>query len=178
MTPSGAADEGGSDLDLGDPDDPDEEDDLALDDADDLDAEDDLSQDQDQDDPDDDGMGIFRQALDQSARPADVDATPSGGLLDEDSAAAVDQTAGLSKHERQQARMQERIAKLEAQNMAEKDWFMQGESAAGKLRTISLSICSENNFECLNLNRLNRGVSDLWQMQVMSQSAPAVRACS
>ncbi len=134
MTPSGGADdleEEDPDLDIGDPDDLDEEDDLDLDDADDLDAEDDLSEDQDQDDPDDDGMGIFRQALDQSARPADVDATPSGGLLDD--AGAVDKTAGLSKHERQQARMQERIAKLEAQNMAEKDWFMQGESAAGKL---------------------------------------------
>ncbi len=133
MTPFGAADaleEEDPHLDLDDPDDLEDEDDL--DDANDLDAEDDVSEDQDQDDPDDDGMGIFCQALDQSARPADADATPSGGLLDDDSAEAVDKTAGLSKHERQQARMQERISKLEAQNMAEKDWFMQGESAAGK----------------------------------------------
>lgn len=43
----------------------------------------------------------------------------------------------LSKHERQQRRMQERIAKLEAQNMAEKDWFMQGESGAGLCVVIS-----------------------------------------
>ena len=100
--------------------------------ADELDAEDDLDHgDLDQDDPDDDGMGIFRQALDQSARPMHGDEAPSEGLLDDDSAAAVDKTAGLSKHERQQLRMQERISKLEAQNMAEKDWFMQGESAAG-----------------------------------------------
>ena len=136
-------------------------------------------------------MGIFRQALDQSARPADADATPSGGLLDDDSAGASDKTAGLSKHERQQARMQERIAKLEAQNMAEKDWFMQGESAAGKkttkgkgkftlgndhnrsllrqqLRALLVSfehlksnICFGNNFECLNLNCLNHGVGNL-----------------
>lgn len=98
--------------------------------ADELDAEDDLDHgDLDQDDPDDDGMGIFRQALDQSARPMHGDKGPSEGLLDDDSAAA--ETAGLSKHERQQLRMQERISKLEAQNMAEKDWFMQGESAAG-----------------------------------------------
>ncbi|DBA80599.1 TPA: hypothetical protein ACH3X1_007858 [Trebouxia sp. C0004] len=120
------------DLDLGDPDDVDAEDDSDLDDADDLDAEDELSENQDQNDSDDDGMGIFRQALDQSARPAEVDATPSGGLLDEEPAGASDKAAGLSKHERQQARMQERIAKLEAQNMAEKDWFMQGESAAAR----------------------------------------------
>ncbi len=169
VTPSGAADdleEDDPDLDLGDPDDLDEEDDSDLDDADDLDAEDDLSQDQDQDDPDDGGMGIFRQALDQSARPADADATPSGGLLDDDSAGAVDKTAGLSKHERQQARMQERIAKLEAQNMAEKDWFMQGESAAGKLWTFNLNVYFANNFECLNLNRLNHGLSNLSQLQV------------
>ena len=97
--------------------------------SDDLDAEDDL--DQDQADPDDDGMGIFRQALDQSARPAAATA-PSDGLLDNESAAAVDKTAGMSKHEREQQRMQKRIAQLEAQNMAEKDWFMQGESAAGE----------------------------------------------
>ncbi|KAL0024355.1 hypothetical protein WJX79_002946 [Trebouxia sp. C0005] len=122
----GDLEEEASDLNLGDPDGLDEEDDL------DLDAEDELSEDQDQDDPDDDGMGIFRQALDQSAHPADDDATPSGCLLDDDSARAVDKAAGLSKHERQQARMQERIAKLEAQNMAEKDWFMQGESAAAR----------------------------------------------
>lgn len=41
----------------------------------------------------------------------------------------------MSKHERQQLRMQERIAKLEAQNMAEKDWFMQGEAGAGDSHT-------------------------------------------
>lgn len=51
-------------------------------------------------------------------------------LLDEDAPGTGKETA-LSKHERQQRRMQERIAKLEAQNMAEKDWFMQGESGAG-----------------------------------------------
>lgn len=112
---------------MNDPDGFDEEDDQDMSEADELDAEDDL----DQDDPDDDGMGIFRQALDQSARPMHGDKGPSEGLLDDDSAAAVDKTAGLSKHERQQLRMQEHIAKLEAQNMAEKDWFMQGESAAG-----------------------------------------------
>lgn len=116
-------------LDLNDPDlladggEPDQD----LEDLDDLDADDDL--DEDQDVADDDGMGIFRQALDQSARPVDTDA---GDLLEDDSAVTADKTAGLSKHERQQLRMQERIAKLEAQNMAAKDWFMQGESGAGE----------------------------------------------
>ena len=78
-------------------------------------------------------MGIFRQALHQSSHPAaEAAAAPAGGLLDEGAAAETDRTAGMSKHERQQLRMQERIAKLEAQNMAEKDWFMQGEAGAGE----------------------------------------------
>ena len=55
-------------------------------------------------------------------------------LLDGD-APGTGKEAALSKHERQQRRMQERIAKLEAQNMAEKDWFMQGESGAGTCQT-------------------------------------------
>ena len=114
-------------LNLNDPDLPEDEDDedAELSDADDLDAE--L---ENQDDLDDDGMGIFRQALHQSAHPAG--AATTAGLLEDESAADVDRTGGMSKHERQQARMQERIAKLEAQNMAEKDWFMQGEAAAGQ----------------------------------------------
>lgn len=108
-----------------------EDSDEELEDADDLDAED--GPDQAQDDPDDDGMGIFRQALDKSSHLAAEAATaPSEGLLDEGPAADVDKTAGMSKHERQQLRMQERIAKLEVQNMAEKDWFMQGEAGAGQ----------------------------------------------
>lgn len=38
--------------------------------------------------------------------------------------------------------MQERIAKLEAQNMADKDWFMQGEAGAGeKCCTDKTQIC-------------------------------------
>ena len=52
-------------------------------------------------------------------------------LLQEDGPDSTKAEEALSKHERQQRRMQERIAKLEAQNMAEKDWFMQGESGAG-----------------------------------------------
>ena len=60
-------------------------------------------------------------------------------LLDGD-APGTGKEATLSKHERQQRRMQERIAKLEAQNMAEKDWFMQGESGAGLCRTDILSL--------------------------------------
>ena len=85
-----------------------------------------------QSDPDDDGMGIFRQALQQSLHPApEAAAAPASNLLGEGAATGTDRTAGMSKHERQQLRMQERIAKLEAQNMAEKDWFMQGEAGAG-----------------------------------------------
>ena len=52
--------------------------------------------------------------------------------LDQEQADPDDDGMGMSKHERQQLRMQKRIAQLEAQNMAEKDWFMQGESAAGE----------------------------------------------
>ena len=127
-------DEEDEELDLDDPDllnDQEEGDsDENLEDADDLDAED--GPDQVQGDQDDEGMGIFRQALHQSSRPAaEGAAAPAGGLLDEEAAADIDRTAGMSKHERQQLRMQERIAKLEAQNMAEKDWFMQGEAGAG-----------------------------------------------
>ena len=128
-------DEEDQELDLDDPDllnDGEEGDsDENLEDADDLDAEDDP--DQDQGDPDDDGMGIFRQALHQSSHPAAAAASAAGGLVDEGAAADVDRTAGMSKHERQQLRMQERIAKLEAQNMAEKEWFMQGEAGAGQV---------------------------------------------
>lgn len=108
------------------------------------DAEDDPNQ--DLDDPDDDGMAIFRQAFHQSSHPAaEVAAAPAGGLLEEAAAAAdVDRTAGMSKHERQQLRMQERIAKLEAQNLAEKDWFMQGEAGAGWGHTPSYSLLTEH----------------------------------
>lgn len=53
--------------------------------------------------------------------------------LQDDVSPAIDKTGTLSTHERQQQRMQERIAKLEAQNMAEKDWFMSGEAGAGIL---------------------------------------------
>ena len=99
-----------------------------------MDASDDPDQSQDEPDPDDDGMGIFRQAIDQAAVPAIGSADAATALLDDDATAAgKDSTAGLSKHQRQQLRMQERIAKLEAQNMAEKDWFMQGEAGAGEL---------------------------------------------
>ena len=126
-----AAGEEDQELDLDDPDllNDEEDSDENLEDAHDLDADDDP--DQNQEDPDDDGMGIFRQGLDQSSHPTAPAAAPSSGLLDEGLSADVDTTAGMSKHERQQARMQERIARLEAQNMAEKDWFMQGEAGAG-----------------------------------------------
>lgn len=120
-------------LDLDDPDLLNHEDDSDenLEDADeDLGAEDDL--DQNPEDPDDDGMGIFRQGLDQSSHPTEAGVAPSTDLLDKGPSADMDATAGMSKHERQQVRMQERIARLEAQNMAEKDWFMQGEAGAGK----------------------------------------------
>lgn len=101
-----------------------------LENSDDLNAEDDP--DQAQADPDDDGMGIFRQALHQSSHPAaEAAAAPAGGVLEQAPDADVKGTAGMSKHERQQQRMQERITKLEAQHMAEKDWFMQGEAGAG-----------------------------------------------
>ena len=112
-----------SDLD----DDPDhDEDDLEED------IEDDNS-DQAQDDPDDDGMGIFRQAQGQPGHPAGPSAPTEGGGVEDDADAAEGETrAGLSKHERQQQRMQQRIARLEAQNLAAKDWFMQGESGAGE----------------------------------------------
>ena len=101
-----------------------------------MDASDVPDQSQDEPDPYDDGMGIFRQAMDQSAIPAIGSADAATTLLDDDATAAAankDSIAGLSKHQRQQLRMQERIAKLEAQNMAEKDWFMQGEAGAGEL---------------------------------------------
>ncbi|KAL3156038.1 hypothetical protein ABBQ32_013026 [Trebouxia sp. C0010 RCD-2024] len=120
-------------LDLDDPDLLNHEDDSDenLEDADeDLGAEDDL--DQNPEDPDDDGMGIFRQGLDQSSHPTEAGVAPSTDLLDKGPSADMDATAGMSKHERQQVRMQERIARLEAQNMAEKDWFMQGEAGAAK----------------------------------------------
>lgn len=127
------AEEEDQELDLDDPDLLNDEADSEenLEDADeDLDAEEDP--DQTQEDPDDDGMGIFRQGLDQSSHPTEAAVAPSSDLLDEGGPSAdVDATAGMSKHERQQARMQERIARLEAQNMAEKDWFMQGEAGAG-----------------------------------------------
>ncbi|KAL3145791.1 hypothetical protein ABBQ38_015168 [Trebouxia sp. C0009 RCD-2024] len=128
------AEEEDQELDLDDPDLLNDEADSEenLEDADeDLDAEEDP--DQTQEDPDDDGMGIFRQGLDQSSHPTEAAVAPSSDLLDEGGPSAdVDATAGMSKHERQQARMQERIARLEAQNMAEKDWFMQGEAGAAK----------------------------------------------
>ena len=108
-------------------------------DLDELDAADGPDHDMDPDaEPDDDnGMGIFRRAQDQSAEPdrKTVNArAPQHMLVDgrDDAADAQDKLAGLSKHERQQLRMQERIARLEAQNMADKDWFMQGEAAACK----------------------------------------------
>lgn len=127
-----AGDEEDQELDLDDPDllDDEVDSDENPDDADDLDAEDDP--DQNQEDPEDDGMGIFRQGVDQSSHPTAAAAAPGSGLLDEGPSADVDTTAGMSKHERQQLRMQERIARLEAQNMAEKDWFMQGEADAGR----------------------------------------------
>lgn len=82
-------------------------------------------------------MGIFRQALQQPSQPAEGTAADSGGLLEDDSAGGdKDRTGGMSKHERGQLRMQERIAKLEAQNMADKDWFMQGEAGAGQCSLI------------------------------------------
>lgn len=120
-------------LDLDDPDllrdDPDGDSDENLDNSDDVDAEDDPAQAE----PDDDGMGIFRQALHQSSHPAAeaAAAAAAGGVLDQGPDADAQGIAGMSKHERQQQRMQERITKLEAQNMAEKDWFMQGEAGAG-----------------------------------------------
>lgn len=52
--------------------------------------------------------------------------------VQEDEASGSGRGGNLSKHERQQQRMQERIARLEAQNMADKDWFMQGEAGAGQ----------------------------------------------
>lgn len=127
-----AGDEEDQELDLDDPDllDDEVDSDENPDDADDLDAEDDP--DQNQEDPEDDGMGIFRQGVDQSSHPTAAAAAPGSGLLDEGPSADVDTTAGMSKHERQQLRMQERIARLEAQNMAEKDWFMQGEADAAR----------------------------------------------
>ena len=82
-------------------------------------------------------MGIFRRTLHQPSQPAEGAAAASGGLLEDDSAAGdKGRTAGMSKHERQQLRMQEHIAKLEAQNMADKDWFMQGEAGAGQCSLI------------------------------------------
>ena len=37
----------------------------------------------------------------------------------------------MSAHERRMAHMRERMAKLEASALAEKDWFLQGEAQAG-----------------------------------------------
>ena len=52
-------------------------------------------------------------------------------LLADEAAPAPDR-AGLSQHERRQARLQERIAHLEAENIGEKDWFLKGEAGAGE----------------------------------------------
>lgn len=52
----------------------------------------------------------------------------------------------MSKHERGQLRMQERIAKLEAQNMADKDWFMQGEAGAGQCSLIVRTTSADDYF--------------------------------
>ena len=46
--------------------------------------------------------------------------------------------AGMSAHERRMARMRERVAKLEASSLAERDWFLRGEANAG----ISARSCS------------------------------------
>lgn len=39
--------------------------------------------------------------------------------------------AGMSAHERRMARMRERVAKLEASALAQRDWFLRGEAQAG-----------------------------------------------
>ena len=69
----------------------------------------------------------------QSA-PSCREPAPSGsqGDLLADEAAPRPDRAGLSQHERRQARLQERIARLEAENIGEKDWFLKGEAGAGE----------------------------------------------
>lgn len=69
----------------------------------------------------------------QSA-PSCRETAPSGGQGDPlaDEAGPGADRAGLSQHERRQARLQERIARLEAENIGEKDWFLKGEAGAGE----------------------------------------------
>ncbi|KAK9841258.1 hypothetical protein WJX74_002726 [Apatococcus lobatus] len=66
------------------------------------------------------------------------DATADGALAgpDEGDALALNEPVsqdpvGMSAHERRMARMRERVTKLEASALAERDWFLRGEANAG-----------------------------------------------
>ena len=56
--------------------------------------------------------------------------------------------AGMSAHERRMTRMRERVAKLEASALAERDWFLRGEANAGKSERCPPFIMNLSFFAC------------------------------